>query len=50
MFPEKPFTKEIGYGVLDVHFDCVETKDEVKKGSPRTPGTEASRSTIPTAA
>jgi 5-methyltetrahydropteroyltriglutamate--homocysteine methyltransferase len=27
-----PFSKEIGYGVLDVHSHRVETKEEVKQG------------------
>jgi 5-methyltetrahydropteroyltriglutamate--homocysteine methyltransferase len=31
-FRAHPFTKEIGYGVLDVHSHRVETKDEVKEG------------------
>ena len=31
-FKSQPFTKEIGYGVLDVHNHRVETKDEVKQG------------------
>ncbi len=31
-FKAQPFTKEIGYGVLDVHSHRVETKDEVKQG------------------
>ena len=31
-FRAQPFTKEIGYGVLDVHSHRVETKDEVKEG------------------
>jgi len=31
-FRTQPFTKEIGYGVLDVHSHRVETKDEVKEG------------------
>ena len=31
-FKNQPFTKEIGYGVLDVHNHRVETKDEVKQG------------------
>jgi len=31
-FKQQPFTKEIGYGVLDVHSHRVETKDEVKQG------------------
>jgi hypothetical protein len=31
-FKVNPFTKEIGYGVLDVHSHRVETKDEVKAG------------------
>jgi 5-methyltetrahydropteroyltriglutamate--homocysteine methyltransferase len=31
-FKAQPFTKEIGYGVLDVHNHRVETKDEVKQG------------------
>lgn len=31
-FREHPFTKEIGYGVLDVHSHRIETKDEVKRG------------------
>jgi len=31
-FKSQPFTKEIGYGVLDVHSHRVETKDEVKQG------------------
>jgi 5-methyltetrahydropteroyltriglutamate--homocysteine methyltransferase len=31
-FRSHPFTKEIGYGVLDVHSHRVETKDEVKEG------------------
>ncbi|HEX7078212.1 MAG TPA: methionine synthase [Candidatus Eisenbacteria bacterium] len=31
-FKVHPFTKEIGYGVLDVHSHRVETKDEVKQG------------------
>ena len=31
-FKTQPFTKEIGYGVLDVHSHRVETKDEVKQG------------------
>jgi 5-methyltetrahydropteroyltriglutamate--homocysteine methyltransferase len=31
-FRTNPFTKEIGYGVLDVHSHRVETKDEVKAG------------------
>jgi 5-methyltetrahydropteroyltriglutamate--homocysteine methyltransferase len=31
-FRTHPFTKEIGYGVLDVHSHRVETKDEVKEG------------------
>ena len=31
-FKAQPFTKEIGYGVLDVHSHKVETKDEVKQG------------------
>ena len=31
-FKTHPFTKEIGYGVLDVHSHRVETKDEVKRG------------------
>ena len=31
-FRANPFTKEIGYGVLDVHSHRVETKDEVKAG------------------
>jgi len=31
-FKKQPFTKEIGYGVLDVHNHRVETKDEVKQG------------------
>jgi 5-methyltetrahydropteroyltriglutamate--homocysteine methyltransferase len=31
-FRAQPFTKEIGYGVLDVHSHRVETKDEVKQG------------------
>jgi 5-methyltetrahydropteroyltriglutamate--homocysteine methyltransferase len=31
-FRSHPFTKEIGYGVLDVHSHRVESKDEVKEG------------------
>jgi len=31
-FRSNPFTKEIGYGVLDVHSHRVESKDEVKQG------------------
>jgi 5-methyltetrahydropteroyltriglutamate--homocysteine methyltransferase len=31
-FRAQPFTKEIGYGVLDVHSHRVETKEEVKEG------------------
>jgi 5-methyltetrahydropteroyltriglutamate--homocysteine methyltransferase len=31
-FRAHPFTKEIGYGVLDVHSRRVESKDEVKEG------------------
>jgi 5-methyltetrahydropteroyltriglutamate--homocysteine methyltransferase len=31
-FRANPFTKEIGYGVLDVHSHRVESKDEVKQG------------------
>jgi 5-methyltetrahydropteroyltriglutamate--homocysteine methyltransferase len=31
-FRAHPFTKEIGYGVLDVHSHRVETKDEIKEG------------------
>jgi len=31
-FRAQPFTKEIGYGVLDVHSHRVESKDEVKQG------------------
>jgi len=31
-FRANPFTKEIGYGVLDVHSHRVETKEEVKRG------------------
>ena len=31
-FRAQPFTKEIGYGVLDVHSHRVESKDEVKEG------------------
>ena len=31
-FRANPFTKEIGYGVLDVHSHRVETKEEVKEG------------------
>jgi 5-methyltetrahydropteroyltriglutamate--homocysteine methyltransferase len=31
-FRTHPFTKEIGYGVLDVHSHRVETKEEVKEG------------------
>jgi 5-methyltetrahydropteroyltriglutamate--homocysteine methyltransferase len=31
-FRSHPFTKEIGYGVLDVHSHRIETKDEVKEG------------------
>ena len=31
-FRRHPFTKEIGYGVLDVHSHRIETKDEVKQG------------------
>ena len=31
-FRSHPFTKEIGYGVLDVHSHRIETKDEVKQG------------------
>ncbi|HYJ34140.1 MAG TPA: methionine synthase [Candidatus Binatia bacterium] len=31
-FRAHPFTKEIGYGVLDVHSHRVETKEEVKEG------------------
>jgi 5-methyltetrahydropteroyltriglutamate--homocysteine methyltransferase len=31
-FRAHPFTKKIGYGVLDVHSHRVETKDEVKEG------------------
>jgi len=31
-FRSHPFTKEIGYGVLDVHSHRIESKDEVKQG------------------
>ncbi len=31
-FRQHPFTKEIGYGVLDVHSHRIETKEEVKQG------------------
>jgi len=31
-FRAKPFTKEIGYGVLDVHSHRIESKEEVKEG------------------
>jgi 5-methyltetrahydropteroyltriglutamate--homocysteine methyltransferase len=31
-FRTQPFTKEIGYGVLDVHSHRVETKEEIKDG------------------
>ncbi len=31
-FREHPFTKEIGFGVLDVHSHRVETKEEIKQG------------------
>ncbi|MGE5175072.1 MAG: methionine synthase [Hyphomicrobiales bacterium] len=31
-FRKHPFTKEIGYGVLDVHSHRIETKEEVKEG------------------
>lgn len=31
-FRATPFTKEIGYGVLDVHSHRLETKDEIKDG------------------
>jgi 5-methyltetrahydropteroyltriglutamate--homocysteine methyltransferase len=31
-FKAHPFTKEIGYGVLDVHSHRIESKDEVKAG------------------
>ncbi len=31
-FRVHPFTKEIGYGVLDVHSHRIETKEEVKQG------------------
>lgn len=31
-FRANPFTKEIGYGVLDVHSHRLETKDEIKDG------------------
>jgi 5-methyltetrahydropteroyltriglutamate--homocysteine methyltransferase len=31
-FRVHPFTKEIGYGVLDVHSHRIETKDEIKEG------------------
>jgi 5-methyltetrahydropteroyltriglutamate--homocysteine methyltransferase len=31
-FRAHPFTKEIGFGVLDVHSHRIETKDEVKEG------------------
>ncbi|MBI4364754.1 MAG: methionine synthase [Candidatus Latescibacteria bacterium] len=31
-FRQHPFTKEIGYGVLDVHSHRIETRDEVKRG------------------
>jgi 5-methyltetrahydropteroyltriglutamate--homocysteine methyltransferase len=31
-FRAHPFTKEIGYGVLDVHSHRTETKEEVKRG------------------
>jgi len=31
-FRQHPFTKEIGYGVLDVHSHRIETRDEVKQG------------------
>ncbi|HEX5032732.1 MAG TPA: methionine synthase [Candidatus Eisenbacteria bacterium] len=31
-FRKHPFTKEIGYGVLDVHSHRIETKEEIKEG------------------
>ena len=31
-FRQHPFTKEIGYGVLDVHSHRIETKEEIKQG------------------
>jgi 5-methyltetrahydropteroyltriglutamate--homocysteine methyltransferase len=31
-FRQHPFTKEIGFGVLDVHSHRIETKEEVKEG------------------
>ena len=31
-FKAHPFTKEIGYGVLDVHSHRIETKEEIKDG------------------
>jgi 5-methyltetrahydropteroyltriglutamate--homocysteine methyltransferase len=31
-FRSQPFTKEIGFGVLDVHSHRVETKEEVVEG------------------
>jgi 5-methyltetrahydropteroyltriglutamate--homocysteine methyltransferase len=31
-FRDHPFTKEIGFGVLDVHSHRIETKEEVKEG------------------
>jgi len=32
LFKEKPFTKEIGLGVLDVHRHDVDTKEKIKVG------------------